>query len=372
MRHFDRASNLRIGTLACFLLLLCCGSGPTAVAEEDGPSPEEIRAAVTKSLPLLIAGAEGSRQQRKQCFTCHNQGVPLFALSAAQSRGFEVDPEFFQTQRTFIAAFVQRNQQKFLEGKGTGGQADTAGYALWTLDTAGWQADEATAAVTEYFLLFQRERDHWDPVSRRPPTEASAFTTSYVALRGLHTYGTPAQQDRIAQRTAQVRDWLIRSEPKDTEDHVFRLRALALAAAPDEALRSAAASLLALQHPQGGWAQLPDLGPDAYATGTALVALQQTGQLASEAPAYRQGLRFLLDTQQADGSWHVKSRSKPFQIYFESGYPHGKDQFVSIAAGGWATTALCLALPLEEALAPARRPRVQPLVETQPVSLKGG
>ena len=52
-----------------------------------------------------------------------------------------------------------------------------------------------------------------------------------------------------------------------------------------------------------------------------------------------------MSNQLPDGSWHVVSRSKPFQPYFESGYPHGKDQFISIAAAGWATTALLLALP---------------------------
>ena len=56
-------------------------------------------------------------------------------------------------------------------------------------------------------------------------------------------------------------------------------------------------------------------------------------------------MRFLLASQLADGSWHVRSRSRPFQIYFESGFPHGKDQFISVAASGWAATALALTLP---------------------------
>ena len=38
-----------------------------------------------------------------------------------------------------------------------------------------------------------------------------------------------------------------------------------------------------------------------------------------------------------------KSRSNPFQPYYESGFPYGKNQFISIAASGWATTALVLA-----------------------------
>src|SRR5262249_22594364 len=99
------------------------------------------------------------------------------------------------------------------------------------------------------------------------------------------------------------------------------------------------------QRQDGGWAQLPDMESDAYATGSALVALHQAGGLAVDDRAYRRGLSYLISTQRDDGSWHVVSRSKPFQTYFESGYPHGKDQFISIAAGGWATTALALALP---------------------------
>jgi hypothetical protein len=84
---------------------------------------------------------------------------------------------------------------------------------------------------------------------------------------------------------------------------------------------------------------------DAYATGTALVALHQAGGLRTAEPAYRRGVRYLVSTQLDDGSWHVKTRSKPFQTYYESGYPHGPDQFISIAAAGWSTTALALALP---------------------------
>ena len=53
----------------------------------------------------------------------------------------------------------------------------------------------------------------------------------------------------------------------------------------------------------------------------------------------------LLATQRADGTWLVRSRSKPFQPYYESGFPHGQDQFISSAATGWAATALAAALP---------------------------
>ena len=91
---------------------------------------------------------------------------------------------------------------------------------------------------------------------------------------------------------------------------------------------------------------LPDpYSSDAYATGSTLVALHLAGGVATDLPAYRRGLAFLVNTQRDDGSWFIKSRSKPFQPYFESGFPHGRDQFISAAATGWAVAALALACP---------------------------
>jgi squalene cyclase len=146
-------------------------------------------------------------------------------------------------------------------------------------------------------------------------------------------------------RIEQTRTWLVKTPGYETEDRVFRLRALQLVDAPERNISEAVQELLQTQNEDGGWAQLVDRESDAYATGSVLVALNQSGSIATDNPAFRRGLSFLLATQQADGSWHVASRSKPFQTYFESGYPHGADQFISIAAAGWATTALALALP---------------------------
>ena len=339
------------------IVLWAIAATHSLAAEESAPSEQAIAAAVEKSLPLLEKGARGSMAERKQCFTCHNQGLPIVAMTMARSQGIVIDDEHLQTQLQFIAAFLGKNKQAFLKGEGTGGQVDTAGFALWALDTGGWQPDEVTAAVTEYLLLHQQENDHWNSSSRRPPSEQSAFTASYVALRGLQTYGTQEQQSRIDSRVGQVRRWLLTTAAEDTEDRVFRLRALRLVDAPEEVVHSVAEELLQTQRADGGWAQLAEMPSDPYATATALVALNEAGSLPTDDPAYRKGLASLLSTQEADGSWHVVSRSKPFQIYFESGYPHGKDQFISIAAASWATMALMKALPPSDRLSSVGQPR---------------
>jgi hypothetical protein len=67
--------------------------------------------------------------------------------------------------------------------------------------------------------------------------------------------------------------------------------------------------------------------------------------LAASDPAYQQGIGFLLRTQLSDGSWLVRTRSSPFQQYKESGFPHGKDQWISAAGSSWAAMALSLSAP---------------------------
>jgi ankyrin repeat protein len=103
--------------------------------------------------------------------------------------------------------------------------------------------------------------------------------------------------------------------------------------------------LLATQQSDGGWSQITTRRSDAYATGEALVALNQTG-MSTQSPPYRRGVAFLVRTQGAEGSWHVQTRRKDEaakgQEYFESGFPHGRDQFISFAASAWATMALSL------------------------------
>src|SRR5437773_8093154 len=339
--------NCRLVRRFAHVALLCVFPGFVfdPIAEDLVPSNDSTKAAMAKSLPLLETGARGSMEKRKQCFTCHNQALPVIALSTARSRGITIDAENLRHQVQFTADFLAKNQTNYLAGNGQGGQALTAGYALWTLEMGGWKSDGTTDAVAEYLLRFQNDLDHWKPQTVRPPSEGSLFTVSYVALRGLKMFGTTGQQERIAQRTAQVRQWLLNTPAQETEDRVFRLRLLHVAEAPKDEIRGAAHELLETQRADGGWAQLASLDSDAYATGTALVALHQAGGVATADPAYRNGLRFLLGTQLDDGSWHVPTRSTPIQTYYESGYPHGEDQFISITAPGWATTALALALP---------------------------
>lgn len=140
-------SRFAFRVVCCFGLVLGISAQDAIGAEDGAPSTDAIKAAVAKSLPLLEKGARGSMEKRKQCFTCHNQGMPIMALTTARDRGFAIDVENLRQQVKFTADFLERNQTNYLAGEGQGGQALTAGYALWALENGGWKSDATTAAA---------------------------------------------------------------------------------------------------------------------------------------------------------------------------------------------------------------------------------
>jgi hypothetical protein len=88
------------------------------------------------------------------------------------------------------------------------------------------------------------------------------------------------------------------------------------------------------------------LESDAYAAGEVLYALAQTAKVPVADPAWQRGLRFLLERQEDDGTWHVARRTFPFQPTMESGFPHHRDSWLSAAATSWAVLALTRVLPV--------------------------
>ena len=322
---------------------------PAPGAEEVTPSSARVRAAITKALPTLEAGSIGSANKR-QCFTCHSQAVPVFAFAEAKRQGFKIDDDNFARQLKHTHDHLKRGLENYRQGKGQGGDVLTAGYALWTLDEGSWPPDEVTEAVSNYLLGAQSDLKHWRHRGSRPPTSGSDFTATYVALRAIQHFGTDSSKtDAIAARRETVTKWLETHTAVETEDLVFRLNALLYTDAISTAREESIQALLSKQREDGGWGQMDDMATEAYSTGSAIMAIVNyqdvsgTSELATT-QAIRKGVSHLLAAQLDDGSWHVSTRAKPVQEYFESDFPHGKDQFISIAATAWSTLALLHAL----------------------------
>ncbi len=320
------------------LLMMCSASVDVAVTNAvDMDRTQQIKTAVQKAVPWLQKGAAGSNAHSK-CFTCHNHGMPIIALTEAASHGLAVDSTVLTSLVDHTTSFLKSGQERYREGKGQGGQVLTAGYALWALSANGHEPDNVTAAVVSYVQNNQAGKSHWTKSGRRPPSDGNRFTVTYTALRALHDYGSDNDKTLREKRFVAARKWLEETPSKETEDAVFRLKALRLL--KSEVADAVALELLSQQRKDGGWAQKADMKSDAYATGSALATLLSEGQVPKDDARVINGVTYLLDAQQDDGTWHVVTRADGFQPYYESGFPYGKDQFISMAASSWAVIAL--------------------------------
>jgi ankyrin repeat protein len=208
----------------------------------------------------------------------------------------------------------------------------------------------------------QNPSGDWDSFQDRPPSSYSRFTHTAVAPRAIELYSHPSQQADLEARVVRAREWLSSHTPGDTEERTYRLFGLWWAHSDHAALSQAARDLAATQQSDGGWNSLDGRPSDAYSTSEALVALNDAGGVSTSEPSWKRGLKFLLDTQAADGSWHAATRlfgpvSPP---YFESGYPYGHDQFLSASAASWAVIAMARALGPAHQQSPAARREAEP------------
>lgn len=306
-------------------------------ANEFAPAKRAIEKAVAL---LQKSGPEFSKVST--CSSCHHQSLPQMAYGMARERGFAVDAKVSEQQVKSVIAMFRPIRERMLEGKeNLPDPAITVTYSLLGLHAEGYKPDPTTEAMA-YLVSTQQNADgSFRILAARPPMESSVVTGTALSLRALQLYGKDADA-----RVARARDWLRGATARTTEESAMQLLGLAWAKAEHKDLANPGKRLLAQQRPDGGWAQLPGLESDAYATGQALVALQSAGRLKAADEAFQRGVEFLVRTQRPDGSWLVRTRSMPIQPYKESGFPHGKDQWISAAGTSWAAMALTLSTPL--------------------------
>jgi ankyrin repeat protein len=319
-----------------------------AGAKEGDASPKPVvkpkaaasaRAAIERSLPLLQR-SDVAFMKRSGCVSCHNNNLTAMTVAAARKQGVVIDEGVARAQRSAIAEYIEGNRERYLQGIPIAGGADTAAYILLGLAAEACPPDPATDAIARYLKTRQRADGSWRNFSGRPPIESSDIQDTATAMRAIQVYRPKAQRAEYDKAVQLAAEWLAKAQPKTTEDRTFQLLGLMWAGGKQEIARKAALDLLHAQRSDGGWAQSASLASDGYATGQALVALKEAGVVTPSDAAYKRGAQFLMNSQCEDGSWYVRSRSIPFQPYFDSGFPYGADQFISDAATNWATMAL--------------------------------
>jgi hypothetical protein len=337
-------AKLRGNTPIVDLLMKAGAKDTAAVATpmmKPAPAPS-IRAALERSLPLLQHNDE-TFLKKAGCVSCHNNTLTAVTVATARKKGLPIDTQIAQRQLTTIGNYIDTWRERALQGNGIPGDSDTVSYILLGLAAENFPADTATDAMATFLLQKQFADGGWRIFAHRPPIESSDIEVTALSMRAIQLYAPKAGRAAYDRAVERAGAWLVKAAPMSTEDHALRLLGLSWAGANKDLIQKSAGALAAAQRPDGGWSQLPSLTSDAYATGEALVALAESGTMSTADAAYKRGVQFLLGTQFADGSWFVKSRAIPLQPHFESGFPFGRDQFISAAGTNWAARALALA-----------------------------
>ena len=334
------------GALALGLLLVPLTAAQTA------EQPDNVRAAVTRALPLLQRSA-ATFVEKRSCVSCHHNVLPVLALHMASARGLTIDEQVLSAveQRTFDELLRPSSVDEAIQGVNVSDPAANDGHLLIAAHAAGIRPSLTTAIYAHRLMRWQRG-DHWRTSDFRPHHASSPFTATATAMRALVLYMPEELRTERDAALARARSWLVSTVPRSTEDAAFRLFGLTWSDTENRRLRFAGVrALSAMQLPSGGWPQQARSDADAYSTGEALVALHEAGMPATD-PAWQRGLRFLLSTQNRDGTWRVRTRMiSPATVsppYFSTGFPHGKDEFLSYAGTAWATMALLSALPVPD------------------------
>ena len=319
-------------------------SAAAAIVQTSNNALPEVRDAIARSLAVLDKGGPQFFKV-SGCISCHNQTLPLTAGVLARAKGIEPNAVIEKQQMKSVLAILKPAQEILAEGSDVVPDFPVTGpYILQALAALKYEADGVTAAAVHNIAAKQLKDGSWIGWSPRPPIENGDIQATALGIYALRTYGLPGRQAEFEARIAQARRWLRQAKPATTEEKAMRLAGLGWANASREEIAGAAQALLDDQRPDGGWGQLASLPTDAYATGKVLVTLHEAAKLSPVSTVYRSGVAFLLRTQKEDGSWLVKTRAFPFQPLKDSGFPHGRDQWISAAGTSWAAMALSYAV----------------------------
>jgi ankyrin repeat protein len=314
-------------------------------------------ASAERALAALQATAVKSREaflrhvSKQECVSCHQQYLPMAAVGHARNRSIRFDQDAARRQidllvnHTSSFAALGRTVQTLFHPE----PAHAFGYELFGFVAEGMSPSAATDGMVHHLVTIQASDGRWMNNVPRPPMQSSDVSATALSIHAIKHYGWRGRHEEFTASIQHAREWLWTVSAQTNEDMSFQLLGLRWAGESPEMMTCLVRSLRLQQRHDGGWAQLPTLESDAYATGEALYALAQIVEDPLTDATWQRGLRFLLATQEDDGTWHVARRAFPFQPTMNSGFPHHRDSWISAAATSWAVLALTRVLPVGSA-----------------------
>jgi hypothetical protein len=346
--------------------LMCVAALAAAVSSQEAP-PAQVREAATRAVAAIQKAQSTWYTTNKQvCGSCHHQYQPALAYRVARDHGVPVNEEIARADA--LKAFTFADLDRAVQYTYVIEPAMDDAYRMVAANAAGVKPNLGAAVYARLLISRQNREGDWDGFHQRPPSSYSRVTMAALGLRAVQLYHHASQKAQVDAAVARARKFLEARTPRDTEERTYQLLGLRWAGADRPTVQKLARGLQATQRPDGGWSSLQGRESDVYSTGQALVALHDGASVAIIDPSWQRGLAYLLKTQAVDGTWHATTRLRPpaplSPPYFDAGYPHGHDQFLSMQGASWAVMALSYALE------PAVRVTPPPLPETEPTGVE--
>jgi ankyrin repeat protein len=364
--------------LLCLLVVVLPAGPQRPTLHGQEAHPDHLRSAAERALAAIQkAQAPWYTTNKQVCASCHHQYQPALAYRVARDHRVPFDEGIAKADA--VKAFTFADIDRAVQYTYVIEPAMDDAYRMVAANAAGVKPNLGAAIYARLLISRQNQDGDWDGFHQRPPSSYSRVTMAALGLRAVQLYHHPSQKAQADAAVARARKFLESRTPRDTEERSYQLLGLrwalgadlsvaapgAKAAGTDRALlRKLGAALQATQRPDGGWSSLPGRESDSYSTGQALVALHDGASVAIIDSSWQRGIAYLLKAQAADGTWHTSSRlHAPAPLsppYFDAGYPHGHDQFLSMQGASWAVMALSYALEPATRVAPPALPETEP------------
>lgn len=302
----------------------------SATRAQGPPSTDDVKAAVTKSLPFLETEGLGWMKARK-CIACHHSAFMLWSHGAAAEKGIEVDAAK-TTEWARQSLDLLLSIKKELDKKKSG-SVEGSHLFLGLSHSGAKMPDDAAPFLAGVLDQAQKKEGFWkyegQPLKR--PDHENNETTTMWAILALGTLEKAAPE--LVKNRALAEEWLKEAKPGDSNEAQAARLLLAHRQGLKDKVGEMRAALLKQQNADGGWSWTKDRPSEPFATGQTLYALGTTGAI--DAAAVGKARAFLLKGQQEDGSWKSPSR-KP---------GGGFNSIANYWGSAWATLGLTATLP---------------------------
>lgn len=320
--------TLLIATLLVAFTTTTTNAAPPTTAD-DKPEPKP------KGLPRAIAFlvAEVPRWPKENdCFSCHNNGDAARALYTAKQLGYKIPDDALKSTTEFLKQ-PERWRHNGGEGEFVDRKLDVVvfGHALTVAHETGAVREKQPLAAAAGNIAKDQKADGSWPVVVAGTLGAPASYGNVLSTIAARNLLQRADARKYAGRIKRANAWLLAQKPNSVTDSAGLLIGLAGVDDPKvgEVRKRAVGFIERGRDENGGWGPYVTSPAEPFDTALVLLALSQLDKPGAHAKSIAAGRKYLIDSQEEDGSWPETTRPANTVSYAHR-----------LSTAGWATLAL--------------------------------